>query len=91
MRPQPMRKAWFKDRLFIAAPFGALLIAGCAFAAWRVFFNLSGLTETDTILQANFVNNTGDPSFDNSLDNALEVKRAESPFLSLLPEPRNRP
>ena len=37
------------------------------------------------ILLASFVNKTGDPVFDN-LDKALEIKLAESPFLSLLPE-----
>jgi tetratricopeptide (TPR) repeat protein len=35
---------------------------------------------------ASFVNKTGDPIFDNSLDKALEVKLTESPFLSVLPD-----
>ena len=39
------------------------------------------------ILLASFVNKTGDPIFDNSLDKPLEVKLTESPFLSLLSEP----
>ena len=53
---------------------------------WRVFFARPVLTETDVILLASFVNKTGDPIFDNSLDKALEVKLTESPFLSLFPE-----
>jgi eukaryotic-like serine/threonine-protein kinase len=44
------------------------------------------LTESDVILLASFVNKTGDPVFDNSLDKALEVKLTESPFLSVLPD-----
>ena len=45
-----------------------------------------GLAESDVILLASFVNKTGDPIFDNSLDKALEVKLTESPFLSVLPD-----
>jgi len=82
---QPMAKVWFKKPLFITAIFAALLAAG-AVAAWRVVFSRPRLTETDTILQANFINNTGEPIFDNSLDKALEVKLTESPFLSVLSE-----
>ena len=44
------------------------------------------LTGNDVILLATFVNKTGDPVFDDSLDKALEVKLTESPFLSVLPE-----
>jgi eukaryotic-like serine/threonine-protein kinase len=39
---------------------------------------------------ATFVNKTGDPVFDNSLDKALEVKLGESPFLSILSEADTR-
>jgi tetratricopeptide (TPR) repeat protein len=53
---------------------------------WRSFFSRPVLTQSDVILLASLVNRTGDPIFDNSLDKALEVKLAESPFLSLLPE-----
>lgn len=83
LRPAP--KVWYKNRLFITAGAAALLIVG-AVATWRVFFTRPALTESDTILLASFVNKTGDPIFDNSLDKALEVKLTESPFLSLLPE-----
>ena len=65
---------------------GAALLIVAAFIAWRVFFGPPALTETDTIVLASFVNNTGDPIFNDSLDKALEVKLTESPFLSLLPE-----
>jgi DNA-binding winged helix-turn-helix (wHTH) protein/tetratricopeptide (TPR) repeat protein len=81
----PTPKLWNKRRVVIAAGVAALLMAG-AFGAWRVFFERPALTGTDVILLASFVNRTGDPIFDNSLDKALEVKLTESPFLSLFPE-----
>ncbi len=56
-----------------------------ALVAWRVFFARPVLTEADVILVASFVNKTGDPIFDNSLDKALEVKLTESPFFEPLP------
>ena len=72
-------------RAVVAAAVAALLTVA-ALVAWRVLLARPLLTQTDVILLANFVNRTGDPIFDNSLDKALEVKLTESPFLSLLPE-----
>ena len=79
-------KLWNKRRFVVTAGVAALLIVA-ALASWRLFFARPVLTETDVILLASFVNKTGDPIFDNSLDKALEVKLTESPFLSLFPEP----
>jgi eukaryotic-like serine/threonine-protein kinase len=73
-----------KRGLGVMAGVAALLIVA-GVVAWRVWLARPALKETDVILLANFVNKTGDPIFDN-LDRALEVKLAESPFLSLLPE-----
>jgi DNA-binding winged helix-turn-helix (wHTH) protein/tetratricopeptide (TPR) repeat protein len=74
---------WNKRRFVVAAGVAALLLVA---VTWRVFFSRPVLTGTDVILLASFVNKTGDPIFDNSLDKALEVKLTESPFLSLFPE-----
>jgi DNA-binding winged helix-turn-helix (wHTH) protein/tetratricopeptide (TPR) repeat protein len=82
---QKPRAPWYKRRIVVAAGIAAFLVVA-AFAAWRVFFSRPVLTEADVILLASFVNKTGDPIFDNSLDKALEVKLAESPFLSLFSE-----
>jgi DNA-binding winged helix-turn-helix (wHTH) protein/tetratricopeptide (TPR) repeat protein len=82
--PEP-RQPWYQRRLVVAAGIAALLVVA-ALIAWRVFFARPVLTEADVILVASFVNKTGDPIFDNSLDKALEVKLTESPFLSLFPE-----
>jgi len=82
-RPEP--KAWYRRRLVVAAG-AAMLLAVAAVMTWRVFFRRPALTDSDVILLANFVNRTGDPIFNDSLDKALQVKLTESPFLSLLPE-----
>jgi len=80
----PTRRLLNKRRFVVTAFVTFLVVA--AMASWRVFFARPVLTETDTILLASFVNKTGDPIFDNSLDKALEVKLTESPFLNLFPE-----
>jgi eukaryotic-like serine/threonine-protein kinase len=75
-----------KKRRFIVAAGVATFLIVAALVTWRVFFARPALTGSDVILLASFVNKTGDPIFDNSLDKALQVKLTESPFLSLLSE-----
>jgi eukaryotic-like serine/threonine-protein kinase len=74
-----------KRRIFMATGAAVLLVVA-ALVVWRVFFARPVLTDADVILLASFVNNTGDPIFNTSLDKALEVKLTESPFLSISPE-----
>ncbi len=74
-----------KSRVWMAAGAVALTLVA-AVVAWRFYFARPVLTNTDIILVASFVNKTGDPIFDNSLDKALQTKLIESPFLSVLPE-----
>jgi Flp pilus assembly protein TadD len=85
MSTSPARRGYPARRFVLMAGVAAFLIVA-ALATWRAFFARPALTETDFILLASFVNKTGDPIFDNSLDKALEVKLTESPFLSLFPE-----
>ena len=82
--PKP-RRLWYRRGFGVGVGIAALL-AVAGFVSWRVFFARPVLTEADVILVASFVNKTGDPIFNDSLDRALEVKLAESPFLSLLSE-----
>ncbi|MGD0403183.1 MAG: winged helix-turn-helix domain-containing protein [Candidatus Acidiferrales bacterium] len=82
--PKP-RQPWYQRRVVVAAGIAGLLVVA-ALVTWRVFFARPVLSEADVILVASFVNKTGDPIFDNSLDKALEVKLTESPFLSLFSE-----
>ena len=46
------------------------------------------LTEADTVLLADFTNNTGDPLFDGTLKIALNVALTESPFVNVLSSDR---
>ncbi|MGH9747100.1 MAG: winged helix-turn-helix domain-containing protein [Candidatus Acidiferrales bacterium] len=87
--PEPTPRRWNKRRSVVALVMAivlATLLIAAAVASWRIFFARPALTATDVILLTSFVNKTGDPIFDNSLDKALEVKLTESPFLSVLPE-----
>ncbi len=44
--------------------------------------------ERDSVVIADFANSTGEPVFDDTLKEALEVQLRQSPFLSVLPEQR---
>ena len=44
--------------------------------------------ERDSVVLADFANSTGEPVFDDTLKEALEVQLRQSPFLSVLPEQR---
>jgi eukaryotic-like serine/threonine-protein kinase len=48
----------------------------------------SKLTDRDTIVLADFVNNAGDPMFDEALKQALATELGQSPFLNVLSERR---
>jgi DNA-binding winged helix-turn-helix (wHTH) protein/tetratricopeptide (TPR) repeat protein len=48
------------------------------------------LSESDSIVLADFSNSTGDPVFDNTLRQALAVKLIDSPFLNIVPDERMR-
>ncbi len=48
------------------------------------------LSEADSVLVADFVNTTGDPTFDGTLRRAVAVKLGESPHFNLLNEPNLR-
>jgi serine/threonine protein kinase/tetratricopeptide (TPR) repeat protein len=48
------------------------------------------LTDKDTILLADFVNNTGDAVFDGTLKQGLTVQLEQSPYLNIFPEERAR-
>jgi serine/threonine protein kinase/Tfp pilus assembly protein PilF len=46
------------------------------------------LTQKDTIVLADFINTTGDPVFDDTLQQGLSTQLEQSPFLNLLSETR---
>ena len=69
----------------------AVLIFAIA-AGYRLLVvrKVHALKNTDTIVIADFTNDTGDPVFDDSLKQALSLQLAQSPFLSLIPDGRVR-
>jgi eukaryotic-like serine/threonine-protein kinase len=73
-----------------AAVTGAtLLVIGLATGGWLFFSRKAhALTDTDTIVLADFTNSTGDTVFDGTLRRGLAVQLEQSPFLSLVPEDR---
>ncbi|HEV2388071.1 MAG TPA: protein kinase [Candidatus Acidoferrales bacterium] len=70
-------------------PVAAVLVLA-ALGAAAYFFRPRGprLTSKDTIVLADFSNTTGQPVFDGTLKQALQVQLGQSPFLNILPEPR---
>jgi Tfp pilus assembly protein PilF/predicted Ser/Thr protein kinase len=67
----------------IAVPAAAALLAVIA-AGYLYSHRKPKLTDTDTIVLADFVNNTGDPIFDGTLRQGLAIQLEQSPFLKIM-------
>jgi tetratricopeptide (TPR) repeat protein len=52
--------------------------------AYFYFHRAPALTDQDTIVLADFVNNTGDPIFDGTLRQGLAIQLEQSPFLKIM-------
>src|SRR5271170_7812623 len=62
-------------------------VLALSIGGYFVFFHHKAkLTDTDTIVLADFANSTGDTIFDDTLKTALTVSLQQSPFLSVLPD-----
>ena len=61
-----------------------------ALAAWFHFKRTPALTSKDTILLADFGNQTGEEIFDRMLKQGLAIQLQQSPFLNLFPEAQMR-
>jgi serine/threonine protein kinase/tetratricopeptide (TPR) repeat protein len=70
----------------IAIPAAGLLLAALATALYLRPSRAKPLTDKDTVVLADFTNNTGDPVFDDTLKTALNVSLNQSPFLDVLTE-----
>jgi eukaryotic-like serine/threonine-protein kinase len=79
--PVAGRKLW-EIRVPAAVVLVAVVIAGAFY--FRSRQSTHRLTEKDTIVVADFANNTGDPVFDDTLKTALTVSLRQSPFLNVL-------
>jgi tetratricopeptide (TPR) repeat protein/predicted Ser/Thr protein kinase len=70
----------------ILMPAAVVLLAGAGAAVYLHTRQGRRLTDRDTIVLADFKNETGDPVFDDTLRTALTVALNQSPFLDVLPD-----
>src|SRR5271157_4649687 len=63
---------------------GAVMVVLLAVGWWLYSRRAHALSQSDTIVLADFVNKTGDPIFDDTLRQALAAQLQQSPFLSLV-------
>ena len=76
-----------RNRLaWIAVP-TAIVLAGAG-AAYILLHRTARLTETDTIVIADFSNGTNDPVFEQTLTQGLAVELEQSPFLQIVSDQR---
>ena len=73
-----------RKTIVAAAAVGLTLFAAGYFYSHRT----PKLTDKDTLVLADFLNNTGDPVFDGTLRQGLAVQLAQSPYLSLVSDQR---
>ena len=86
--PATRKGPWLR---WVAATCTAILIIALAVGGWLFFSRKAhALTDKDTIVLADFENKTGDPAFDDTLQQGLSVSLAQSPFLNILPEQKVR-
>ena len=75
----------FPKWAFIAS--AAVLVIGLAVGGWLFYPRKAhALSETDTIVLADFANSTGEAVFDDTLKQALATELQQSPFLNILPD-----
>ena len=60
------------------------LLSLCSREHTSIFNRAPRLTDNDTIVLADFVNNTGDPVFDGTLRQGLAIQLEQSPFLKIM-------
>ena len=96
-RPAPEVDTSFGRRRMLALLGGVLVLTSAIAGSWYVFraskpsatrTTAPKLTDTDTIVLADFTNTTGDSVFDDTLRQGLAVQLAQSPFISLISDER---
>jgi len=80
-RPQFIPRGWTRILAAAAVLVSAALMAG---GFYYRSHQTERLTDKDTIVLADFANNTGDPIFDDTLKTALVISLQQSPFLNVL-------
>jgi DNA-binding winged helix-turn-helix (wHTH) protein/tetratricopeptide (TPR) repeat protein len=79
--PDPAPHSGWK---IVVAVVVAFAIGAASMAGLYLRWKKPRLTEKDTIVLADFLNNTGDPVFDDTLKHGLRAQLEQSPFLNLL-------
>ena len=80
-RRQPPATGRVESGYLRPPPVSLAVFAG---AAYFYFHRAPKLTDKDTIVLADFVNNTGDPIFDGTLRQGLAIELEQSPFLKIM-------
>jgi serine/threonine protein kinase/tetratricopeptide (TPR) repeat protein len=76
------------DWRVLAAGVGVVAAAAAGIFIYSNSNRTGAFSERDSVVLADFANSTGEPVFDDTLKEALEVQLRQSPFLSVLPEQR---
>ncbi len=84
----PLPRTWM--RRFVLLVLVGLLLIIAATAAWVYFKRTPTLTNKDTILLADFENQTGEAIFDKMLKQGVAIQLQQTPFLHLFPEAQMR-
>jgi len=85
------RKFTWTKALKWAVPAAIAASAAIVLAGWFHYTKRAhALSESDTIVLADFTNSTGDPVFDETLRQGLAIQLGQSPYLSLVAEERIR-
>ena len=79
--PLPQRRF---SKIALTALAMVLLAAGIGYRPVRKLLAKPVLTDKDTIVLADFINQTGDPIWDSTLKFGLDSTLRQSPFLSIL-------
>ncbi len=83
------RPSWIRRNKWAAAGIAAGVIVAMALGGWLYDMRMAhALSETDTVVLADFTNKTGDAVFDDTLRQGLAVQLEQSPFLSLISDQR---
>ena len=89
----PIPRRWGSVRMVAAFATAAIFLVSVAILGstwyWRSH-RAPKLTERDTIVLADFDNKTGDPLFDDTLQQALSIQLEQSPFLNVLSDRKVR-
>src|SRR5438552_11935789 len=82
--PEPARSATTRPRASVWWPAGAVLLLVAGAAGWFYTRRAAVLAEPNSVVLTEFENRTGDPAFDFTLKQALQIDLQQSPFLNIL-------